>query len=91
MPTTLWCRPFPSTSAVPPLTQLHAVLLGPVAVTESRAQHRPSAPCEELQPPCGLPSAPLLQVEQTKKPQLALTHLALQTLPYLHSISLVAL
>ena len=30
---------------------------GRVAVTESRAQCCPSAPCEELQPPRGLPSA----------------------------------
>jgi len=43
----------------PPLMQLHAVPLGPVTVTrvqrslsqESRDQHYPSAPCEELQPP----------------------------------------
>ena len=33
------------------LTQLHAVPSGTVAVTESRAQCCPSAPCEELQPP----------------------------------------
>ena len=38
MPTTLWCRPFPSPPAAPPLTQLHVVPSGPVAVTESRAQ-----------------------------------------------------
>ena len=34
--------------------QLHAIPSGPVAVTESRAQCCPSAPCEELQPPWGL-------------------------------------
>jgi len=50
----------------PPLTQLHAVPSGPVAVTESRAQHCPSAPCEELQPPSGLPSAPGLWAEHTR-------------------------
>ena len=32
MPTTLWCRPFPSPPTAPPLTQHHAVLWGPVAV-----------------------------------------------------------
>ena len=32
---------------------------------ESRAQSCPSAPCEELQPPWGLPSAPLLCAEHT--------------------------
>ena len=37
-------EPFPNTQPDPPLTQLHAVPLGPVAVTESRAQHCPSAP-----------------------------------------------
>jgi len=49
----------------PPLTQLHAVPSGPVAVTESRAQRCPSAPCEELQLPSGLPSAPLLWTEKS--------------------------
>ena len=39
------------TPSAPPLTQLHAVPSGPVAVTQSRAQRCPSAPCEELQPP----------------------------------------
>ena len=34
-----------------PLTQLHPVPLGLVAVTESRAQRCLSAPCEELQLP----------------------------------------
>jgi len=57
MPTALWCRPFPSPPAAPPLTQHHAVPLGPVAVTQSRAQGCPSTPCEELQPSSGLPSA----------------------------------
>ena len=44
---TLSLTPFPA----PPLTQLHAVPSGPVAVTGSRAQQCPSIPCEELQPP----------------------------------------
>jgi len=44
---TLSLTPFPA----PPLTHLHAVPSGPVAVTQSRAQRCPSAPCEELQPP----------------------------------------
>jgi len=35
------------TPAAPPLTQLHAVPSGTVAVTQSRAQCCPSAPCEE--------------------------------------------
>ena len=39
------------TPPTPPLTQLHAVPSGPVAVTQSRAQRCPSALCEELQPP----------------------------------------
>jgi len=56
--------PFPNTPS-PPLTQLHAVPSGPVAVTQSRAQRCPSPPCEELQPPWGLPSAPLLCAEHT--------------------------
>jgi len=56
---------------------------GSVAVTQSRAQRCPSAPCEELQPPPGLPSAPLLWAEQTKGSQLFLIHVALQILPHL--------
>lgn len=44
MPTALWGRTFPYHPPGPPLTQLHATPLGPVAVTESRAQHCPSTP-----------------------------------------------
>ena len=61
---TLSLSPFPA----PPLTQLHAVPSGAVAATENRAQRCPSAPCEELQPPRGLPSAPLLWAEKTQPP-----------------------
>ena len=39
------------TLPAPPPTQLHAVPSGPAAVTQSRAQCCPSAPCEELQLP----------------------------------------
>ena len=46
------------TPVCPSPTQLHAVPSGPVAVTESRAQRCPSAPCEELQPPCSAQSTP---------------------------------
>ena len=80
MRTALWCRPFPSPPAAPPLTQLHAVPSGPVTVTQSRAQRCPSAPFEELQPPSGLPSAPLLCAEHTEGPQPLLVCLVLQTL-----------
>ena len=59
------------------LPWLHAIPSGPVAVTESRAHRCPSAPCEELQPPWGLPPAPPLWAEQTERPQLILIHLAL--------------
>ena len=51
---------------------------------KARAQRCPSAPCEELQLPWGLPLAPLLWAEQTQGCQLLLTHLALQNLPHLH-------
>ena len=44
MPTALWCRPCPTLLAAPPLTQLHAIPLGPVAVTQSRAQRCPPLP-----------------------------------------------
>jgi len=48
-------EPFPETQADPPLTQLHAILSGPVTVTESRAQYYPSAPCEvTISPPLSL-------------------------------------
>jgi len=85
MPTALWSRPCPSAPAAPPLTQLHAIPSGPLAVTQSRAQRCPSAPCEELQLPSVLPSPPLLCAEQTQGLQALLTHLALQTLPHLCS------
>jgi len=54
-----------------------------VAVTQSRAQRCPSATCEELQPPSGLPSAPLLWAEQTKGPQPPLVHHPLWSLHHL--------
>jgi len=50
----------------------------PVAVTESRAQRCPSSPCVELQPPWGLPSAPLLWAECTQGARLLLLHFALR-------------
>jgi len=77
VPTALWCRPFPWPAAASPLTQLHAILSGPVAVT--------AAPCEELQQPWGLPSAPLLHAGHTKGPQPILSYLALQALHHLCS------
>ena len=52
--TTLWWRTLL-------VTRLCAVPSGPI--TKSRAQCCPSAPCEELQLPWGLPSAPLLWAE----------------------------
>ena len=75
----------------PSLAQLHAVSSGPVAVTESRAQRCPSAPCEELQLPWGLPSAPLLCAEQTQGPQPLLIRLPLQTFHRLHVLPVDAL
>jgi len=41
MPTALCCSPCPWPPAAPPLTQLHALPSGPVAVTQSRAQRCP--------------------------------------------------
>ena len=55
----------PNDKPNPPLTQFHAVLSNSVTATQSRAQCCPSAPCEELQPPWGLPSATL---DLTNKP-----------------------
>jgi len=82
MSTTLWCRPFPSPPAAPPLTQLHAVPSGPVAVTE-QSSALPLRSSWQL--PRSVPSAPLLWAEQTKQLQLLLTHLPLQTFPNLYS------
>ena len=53
------------TPSCPSPTQPHAVPSGPVAVTQSRAQHCLSAPHEELQLPKGLRSAPVLWAEAT--------------------------
>jgi len=61
MSTALWCRPCPYPQ-LPLPTQLHAVPLGPF--TENRVLCCPSAPCEELQAPWGLPSPPLLWVSK---------------------------
>ena len=78
-------EPFPSIQPDPPLTQLHAILSGSVIFTESRAQRCPSTPCEELQAPWGLSSAPLLWAEQTQGPQPLFMLLALWTLHHLCS------
>ena len=82
-------EPFPNTQPDPPLSQLHAIPSGPVAV-----------PREQSSAPAPLPSVPregaagrheaspqpaLLWAEQTKGPQLLLTHLPLQTLHHLRS------
>ena len=48
-------EPFSDIQPNSPLTQLHAIPSVPVTDTESRVQHCPSAPCEELQPPWGPP------------------------------------
>ena len=85
MPAALWCSPCPQPPAAPPLTQLRAVPSGPVAVTQSRAQCCLSVPCEELQPPWGLPSAPLLWAEQIQGRQLPRMHLCLSTCHHLCS------
>ena len=74
------------TPICPSPTQLHAVPSGPVAVTGNRAQRCPSPPCEELQPPSGLPSAPLLCAEQPQGPKPPLIHLPLHTLPHLGAL-----
>lgn len=50
---------FPNTQPNLTLTQLHAIPPGPAPLTESRAQHYPSAPCEQLQPPWGLSNSAL--------------------------------
>uniref|UniRef100_A0A803YE07 Proteasome assembly chaperone 4 n=1 Tax=Meleagris gallopavo TaxID=9103 RepID=A0A803YE07_MELGA len=55
-------------------------LLGDPSDTASSSA-LPLRSCEELQPPSGLPSAPLLWAEQTQEPQSPLVPLALQTLP----------
>ena len=89
--TTALGSPCPSPSGAAPFPnpqlhlpwQLHAVPSGLVVVTQSRAQRCPSALCVELQPPWGLPSAPLLWAEHAEGPQPLLMHLALQTLHHL--------
>ena len=61
--------------AAPPLTQLHTVPSGPVAVTGSRAQHRPST--RLMRNSSHHEASPQLQAEQTQARQLFLIHLAL--------------
>lgn len=39
---------FPNIQCDPPLTQLHVISSGPVTVTECRAHHCSSIPCEEM-------------------------------------------
>jgi len=93
MPSALWCRTVPWPPAASPQIQLYTQpnRIDIFFVTQSRAQRCSSAPCEELQPPWGLPSAPLFWAEQTQGPQPLLTHLALHTPHHLHSHALDAL
>ena len=64
--------PCPPPSGKEPFSNIHS--LGSHCFHQSRAQ--PSIPCEELQLPWGLPSAPMLWAEQTQGPQLLLIHFA---------------
>jgi len=47
----------------------------PVSVPRKQSSALPSTPSEELQPPWGLSSVPLLWAELTLRPQLLLIHL----------------
>ena len=73
--TALWLRIFSLTPSRPSPDTAPCCSLSPVAVTESRAQRCPPAPCKELRPPWGLSSALLLWAEHTQGPQLLLIHL----------------
>ena len=76
MPTTLWGRAFPWAPS-PPLTQLHAIPSGPVAVTQSRAQRCPPLPVRS----CGRHEAsPQLLCSGLSKPR-GLSHALYRPFP----------